>query len=281
MAKKRAVTYARVSGDDKHKTGGENLADQTRLCKEYAEKQGYVVLATLEEDDRGARGADFDLPMINKAIDMAHNQEFDVLVVRELDRLARDMAKQIYIERELERTNVKIEYVLYDFPDTPEGRFQKHIHASVAELEKELIKRRMSRGKRRELRKGQLINHGHPPFGYQNTSVDGKRTLAIEEKEAQVVRTIFDLYLNGDGNSGPMSIRAIAKRLTKLRIPTYADRRRKGDCTTKSAMGHGEWGDSSVANILGNETYKGTWFYGQRGWDREDWIAFELFQCGD
>ena len=158
MAKKRAVTYARVSGDDKHKTGGENLADQTRLCKEYAEKQGYVILATLEEDDRGARGADFDLPMINKAIDMAHNQEFDVLVVRELDRLARDMAKQIYIERELERTNVKIEYVLYDFPDTPEGRFQKNIHASVAELEKELIKRRMSRGKRRELRKGQLIN---------------------------------------------------------------------------------------------------------------------------
>lgn len=93
--KKRAVTYARVSGNDRAKTGGENLADQTRLCREHAIKRGYQIVADLAENDRGASGATFDLPQLSEALKMAHAGEYDVLIVRELDRLSRDLAKQL------------------------------------------------------------------------------------------------------------------------------------------------------------------------------------------
>ena len=273
---KRAVTYARVSSDDRAKTGGQNLADQRRLCKEHAQERGYEIVAELQEDDRGASGATFDLPELSKVLDMARNGEFDVLVVRELDRLSRDLAKQLIVEQELKRANVTIEYVLYDFPDTPEGRLNKNLRAMLAEYEREKIKQRMRRGKLRKIRNGEAINHGHPPFGYKNVEVDGKAKLAINEEEAKTVRLIFRLYTKGDGEEGPMSMRALAKHLTELQIPTYSDLRRKGDCTTKTVSKRGHWGRSSVGSMLSNETYTGTWYYGQRDWDEEDWIPVEV-----
>ena len=85
---KRAVLYARVSGDDRGKDG-RNLKSQLDMCREYALAKGYTIIAELAEDDRGARGASFDLEQLSRALDMARAGEFDVLVVRELDRFAR------------------------------------------------------------------------------------------------------------------------------------------------------------------------------------------------
>lgn len=143
---KRAVLYGRVSGDDKAKTGGENLRAQIDLCREYATKEGYTVVAELAEDDQGASGATFDLPQLSKAMDMARNGEYDVLIACELDRLSRDLAKQLIVEQELKRSGVTIEYALYDFPDTPEGRLNKNLRAMLAEYEREKIAQRMTRG---------------------------------------------------------------------------------------------------------------------------------------
>ena len=63
------------------------------MCRKYALASEYMVIAELAEDDRGARGADFDLPMLNKALKMAQAGEFDALIVREIDRFARNLAK--------------------------------------------------------------------------------------------------------------------------------------------------------------------------------------------
>jgi len=92
-----------------------------------------VILAELTEDDRGAPGASFDLEKLNLAREMAHNGDFDVLVVREIDRFARSLAKQLFVEEELKRAGVEIDYVLGEYPDTPEGNLMTNVKASVAE----------------------------------------------------------------------------------------------------------------------------------------------------
>jgi DNA invertase Pin-like site-specific DNA recombinase len=51
-------------------------------------------VAELAEDVQGASGASFELPKLNRVLDMAEAGEFDVLAVRELDRLSRNLAKQ-------------------------------------------------------------------------------------------------------------------------------------------------------------------------------------------
>jgi DNA invertase Pin-like site-specific DNA recombinase len=80
MMTKRAVLYARVSSDDRGKDG-RNLKGQLDMCRKHAQNHGWTVVEELPEDDRGASGADIDLPMLNRARQMAELGQFDVLVV--------------------------------------------------------------------------------------------------------------------------------------------------------------------------------------------------------
>jgi hypothetical protein len=72
----RAVVYARVSSDDRG-NDGRNLQGQLEMCREYALKQGWHVVADLAEDDKGASGAALELPELKKARDMARAKNFD------------------------------------------------------------------------------------------------------------------------------------------------------------------------------------------------------------
>ena len=150
---KRAVLYARVSGDDRD-NDGRNLAGQLDMCREYAINKGYSIVAELHEDDRGASGASFNLPQLLKAQDLASAGTYDVLVTREIDRFARSLAKQLIVEEELKRHGVRVEYVLGDYPETPEGQLMKNIKATIAEYERLKIRERVIRGRRLHARAG-------------------------------------------------------------------------------------------------------------------------------
>jgi DNA invertase Pin-like site-specific DNA recombinase len=50
---KRAVLYARVSGDDRD-NDGRNLNGQLDMCRDHALSKGYRVVAELAEDEKGA-----------------------------------------------------------------------------------------------------------------------------------------------------------------------------------------------------------------------------------
>jgi DNA invertase Pin-like site-specific DNA recombinase len=135
---KRAVLYARTSYDDRD-TDGRNLAGQLEMAREYALSKGYRIVAELAEDDKGASGASFELPKLGEVLEMAEAKEFDVLIPREIDRLSRNLAKQLIVEEELKRFGVDVEYALGEYPDTLEGRLNKHIRATIAEYEREKV----------------------------------------------------------------------------------------------------------------------------------------------
>lgn len=255
---KRAVLYARVSGDD---TASEsrNLAGQLAMCREYAEKQGWEVVAELHEDDRGASGVSLDLPQLNRVLEMARLGAFDVLVVRELDRLSRSLAKQLLVEEELRRAGVQISYVLGEYPDTLEGTLGKHIRAAIAEYERLKIRERTVRAKRLKVQSGKVLLHGNrAPYGYR-ASEDGN-ALVIYEPEARIVRLIYDWYVNGDEDGRQLGGRAIAARLTEMGASTYYDRH---GCAQRSHV-PGHWSSGTVHHILACETYAGRWYYGRR-----------------
>ncbi len=101
-------------------------------------------------------------------------------------------------------------------------------------------KKVLTRGKEISLRAGWYIN-AVTPYGYEREwAMEGNRrrpTLKIIEEEAQIVRQIFDWYVN----EGIGAIK-ICQRLNAMGIPA-----RKG----------GLWKKSSVINILKNEHYIG------------------------
>ncbi|MCA9992604.1 MAG: recombinase family protein [Anaerolineales bacterium] len=254
---KRAVLYARVSKEDSRNVTS-SLTSQLEMCREYAQEKGWQVVEALAEDDRGASGASFDLPKLGRALELARAGEIDVLVVRELDRFARGLAKQLIIEGEFRRYGVTIEYVQGEYPDTPEGALNKNIKAVIAEYERLKIAERMTRGRRQSVKAGNVLTHGAPPYGYKTVKKeDGRTKLEIDEEAAIVVRMIFNWYAH-DG----YSLNEVLRQLNALRLPTPTDiRNTRG---TKKRKAWGEWSKATVHNILNNETYAGTWHYGKR-----------------
>jgi len=256
---KRAVLYARCSGDDRGKDG-RNLASQLELARQYALGKGYQIVEEVSEDDKGASGAAFELEGLTRIRAMAAAGAFDVLIPREIDRLSRNLAKQLIVEEELRRAGVGIEYALAEYPDTPEGRLSKHIRATIAEYEREKIVERIVRGRSNKVKAGNVLTYGRVPFGYQMGEVDGKATLIICEPEAQVVRLIFSWYANGNSDGQPMAITDIARELTRLGVPTRGDTSRL-HCGKKRGLY--EWARGTVHRMLKNETYAGCWYYGK------------------
>ena len=260
---KRAILYARVSGDDRA-MDGRNLAGQLDMCREYAERQGWQVVAELAEDERGVSGARLDAPQLARALDMAAAGQYDVLIVREIDRLARDVGKQYIVEGELKRAGVRIAYVLGEYPDTPEGELQKAIKAAIASYERTKIAERSTRGRRREASRGSTIVHGKPPYGYDVIHDGDKYQLVINEVQAEVVRLIYQWY------TGPERIpgRSICTRLNEAGIV---------------APRGGEWRHGQLRRVLTSETYCGRWYYGkynghsgQSTNDPSEWIAVNV-----
>ena len=252
----RAVCYARVSSDDT-KRDGRNLAGQLEMCRKYAVEHGYGVVAELAEDDRGASGAAFELEQLDRTRDMARAGEFDVLVVREIDRLSRSLAKQLIVEEELRRADVRIEYVLGEYPDTPEGNLMKNVRASVAEYERLKIQERMERGRVLKVKAGSVMTSGHPIFGYAIVNSGSRFSFEIIDEEVAIVRQIFDWYVHGDSSGQPLTLVGIQKRLQAMRIRSKADRKEGTDTC--------RWPRSSLAYILDNLTYTGEWQYNGPG----------------
>ncbi|MBE7469622.1 MAG: hypothetical protein DPW09_17795 [Anaerolineae bacterium] len=251
----RAVIYARISGDDS-KQEGRNLQGQLEMGRKHIIKKGYELIAELPEDERKfTSGADMDLPQLKKVLEMAHNREFDVLIVREPDRLSRDLTKWIILQEELRRNGVRIEFSLIEYADTDEGELLKNFSAVLADFERKKIIQRTIRGRQQKVKAGNVLMAGRPPYGYSLGKHEGKTTLEIVESEAVIVRLVFNWYLEG------ASLGKIAQRLSDMHVKTPNETGRRVIRIKK--MGFTEWGKSTVSKILNNETYVGTWRYGK------------------
>lgn len=252
----RCVLYARVSGDDrKYATSG--IEGQLNDCRKYAKEKGYKVIGEFfETPDKYTSGYDW-LPELEKVLKLAGQRAFDVLIVREIDRLARNRFKQMSIENRLEALGIRVEYIIGQYEDTSEGRLLKGLMGEFAEYERHKIKERTVRGMIRTVESGNVFTGGSiAPYGFEIAKVDGKRVLIINEAEASIIQLIFDFYVNKNKTQGE-----IADYLNGLNTP----RPGKGK-NHKKNVGRGKgitpnWNPSNIHNILSDEVYIGQWHY--------------------
>jgi site-specific DNA recombinase len=241
---KRAILYARVSGDDrKYATSG--IESQLNDCRKYADERGYKIVGEVyETPDKVTSGADW-LPELDRVLKLAQSDGFDVLVVREIDRLARNRFKQMSVEIQLESCGARVEYVIGQFEESAKGRLLKGLMSEFAEYEREKIRQRTARGIVRSVEAGNVKLSGFgAPYGYTLGTKDGKRVLIVNEQEAAIVRLVFDMYVN--------------QRLGMFTIAEYLSERQVPAPKRSSA-----WQESVVGLILANETYTGRWYDGK------------------
>jgi DNA invertase Pin-like site-specific DNA recombinase len=140
----RCVIYCRVSTEGQR--DNYSLPEQERMCLERAQERGYHVVKVIKE---AHSGADVDRPGMNEVLDLAHEGKFNVLLVSDLDRFARDMAPKILLKKELTECGVRIEYVLKDFSNDSTGELLEDILSAFAAHERRTIVARSKRGKSR------------------------------------------------------------------------------------------------------------------------------------
>ena len=251
---KRAILYARVSGDDR-KNATSSIDSQLDACRAYCTARGYSIVGEAFEDpDKHTSGADW-LPELDKLLRLAPSRTFDVLICREVDRLARNRFKQLATEIELENHGVTVEYVVGQFADSDEGRLLKGLVSEFAEYERKKINRRTHRGRLDSVKAGKVtVGGSNAPFGYDLVKEAGTRRLVVNEDESVIVRLIFHLYaVEG------YTLYRVCEYLTAHNVAPPGKganhRRRKQQ---------GAWYETTIAYILSCETYTGAWHYGKQ-----------------
>ncbi|MBI5304002.1 MAG: recombinase family protein [Chloroflexi bacterium] len=254
MMHKRAVLYARVSTDDQADKGY-SLPSQIELCRKYAERLGFTIVAEFLEDHSGATPI-AERPEGKKMAALIKSRQADAVVAYQVDRLSRDIVDLLATVRIWIRAGIEVHAC--DI-----GKIESELDIVLVikgwqgSDERKKIIERTSRGRYTKAQKGKVVGNGKPPFGYRYE--DG--SLIIVESEAKIVILVFHWYVYGDGDNKPMTMWKIAVRLTEMGFPTPSlmygrrvNRRRENHI----------WSLGTIRSILSNETYAGVWRYGKR-----------------
>lgn len=239
-----AAIYARVSSDRQREE--HTIGSQTEALREYAQNKVYTVPEEWVFQDEGYSGATLVRPGLERLRDLASEGQIETLLIFSPDRLSRKYAYQVLLIEEFSRNGVDIEFVKSPKATTPEEQLLLQFQGMISEYERAQIAERSRRGKRHRAKSGSVNVLSGAPYGYRymkKTEISSAYYEVIE-RQAEVVRTVFRLYTEGD-----LSINAIAGWLNENEIPTY--------------KGISRWERSTVWGMLRNPAYKGAACFGK------------------
>ena len=230
-----AVIYSRVSTDAQEKDGS-SLVTQERAGIEYAQTVGRRVVKCIRDT---ASGFTLDRPGIQEVRQMVRAGLVDVVIAYAVDRLSRNQNQVGVLFDKMEQAGVLLEFVTENFEDTAVGRFIRSARAFVAEVEREKISERTTRGKTERARSGRIPQGtGKGIYGYEYIRETGRREVVADQ--AAIIQQIFEQFCLGAGCS------RIAGQLNRGGV---------------QAFGGGQWHPLTVRRILLNETYTGRTVY--------------------
>jgi len=186
----RAAIYTRVSTDNQAEVEFNSCEAQEAKIRAFISSQENMEICNVYADP-GFTGANLDRPALIGLLNDIENNRIDVVLSYKIDRLTRSPKDFYYLIEVFESHNVSFISVTERFDtSTPSGRLLRNIMLTFAQFERELTSER-TKDKMLERAKKGLHGGGIPPFGYKN--VDKK--LVIEPKEAEIVRRIFNYYI--------------------------------------------------------------------------------------
>lgn len=234
----KAVVYARIS---KEEQSVYSLEEQINECKRYIQAEGHEWVDTYLDD--GYSSKDMNRPALQSMLEDIKTKKFGLIVIWKLDRLTRDTFDGLLmVKNHFKPNGIEFASKTEDIDTTtPDGFMMFTIRLSMAQAEREKIRERVILGHQARARTGKR-NSPIAPYGYR---CGEDLVLEVVEDEADIVRLIFNMYLEGNGHA------RICERLTEM-----------GVSPPKSAK---IWYEKTVRIILSNHAY-----YGASDWKRKD-----------
>lgn len=226
--KKRVAAYARISvekGRTTHSLSSQ-ISRYSKLIQSNPEWEYAGVYA-----DKAVSGTSKDRPEFTRLLDDAKSGEIDIILTKSISRFARNTVDLLETVRELKDLGVEIRFEKENINSLSEdGELMLTLLASFAQEEARSISENVKWGIRKNFQKG--IGNSFHIYGYRWTGTE----FVVVEEEAEIVRLIYDNYLNG------ISAEKTEKQLAKMGIKSYTG---------------GPFKASSVRTILKQERYTG------------------------
>ena len=250
-----AALYARVSSDKQDVDL--SVAAQLRALRDYAEKNGYMVVREYVDEAESGRVA--DRPQFRRMLDEARKPEapFKEILVWKFSRFTRKREHAVAFKSMLRRRGIRVVSITEQADDTPTGKLLEAIIESVDDFYSENLAQEVTRGMREAASRGFWVT-SYAPYGYRRVHVqDGPKKrprLDLDPPADAVVRRVFDMALRGK------SILDITKTLNSEGIPTTNGKK---------------WLKTTVHTMLANEAYTGTVVWGTNAKDGQPPVRVE------
>lgn len=228
---RKAAVYARFSSDNQR---DESIDAQVRAVEDYAQKNSIEIIKIYVDKAKSATSD--KRPEFQKMIKDSELGIFDTLIVHKLDRFSRNKYDSAVYKRKLKVNGIRLISVTENLDGSPESIILESVIEGMAEYYSQNLAREVMKGMRESAYQCKHLG-GIPPLGYD---VDNNKKYVINEKEAEVVRKIFELYVNGYGYG---------------QIIEYMNNH--GYKTKKGR----EFGKNSIYGILYNEKYSGIYIF--------------------
>ena len=229
----------------------ESVTNQRRLINSFIDRNGNIGANCKEFIDDGCSGTNFDRPGWNKLQEQMEAGKIKVVITKSLSRLGRSNFECSYfLDYYFPENNIRY-IAIQEQIDTGNGENTNNEYAALNNFINEKYSRDLSKNIKRVYRMKQQSGEymgGIPVYGYKKDPND-KHKLIIDEEAADVVREIFDKYLELQSQS------AVMKYLTDKKVPipeVY-----KGTRRGIKAKHPYEWNYHTIRSILRNQMYIG------------------------
>ncbi|AUR03432.1 putative integrases/recombinase [Phaeobacter inhibens] len=245
-----AILYARVSSAEQAKSDL-SIPDQMESMRKHCRQAGITVA---HEFSDARSGRSLDGRSLGEILDIIKSGTvtINLLIVHSFSRLARESYEAEWLWRELEKLGVQIVSITQPIEDSPTGGLLRQMINVFDEYTSNEIAKHVTRTMKFNAEHG-FWNGGLPPFGYV-AAVAGmrgkkvKKKLAVDPNEAEDVRLIFTLYLDGDGKTGPMGVKKVAQWMN-----SHGHSRRGRNWTT-----------GQLHRLLTDAVYVGDYLFGKK-----------------
>ncbi len=246
----RAAIYARYSSENQRP---ESIEDQIASCRKLAAERGYLLVEDHVYADRAASGAREDRPGLNALRAAVPHDVFDVVLVDDLSRLARNTLLLLSTLEEFRFNGVRVVSVADGLDsDDREATIGIQVRGVFNELQLQDLRKKTLRGQIGQKERGFTV--GEATYGFRSVPVgtiridkkgrprpDGYR-MTIDPREAAIILRIFSAFADGRSES------SIVRELNSEGV---AGRRKT----------HSGWSPATVHRMLRNEKYAGRWVW--------------------
>jgi len=187
---KQCAIYTRVSTDLQAEKEFSSCESQEQKIRSFIESQDNWQIFKVYSD-AGYTGANTNRPALQELLEDIKQNKIDIILAYKIDRLTRSPKDFYQLIEVFDKYQTDFISITERFDtSTPAGRLLRNIMLTFAQFERELTSER-TKDKMLERAKKGLYNGGNAPFGYQRKN----KKLVINQKEAEIIRLIFDTYV--------------------------------------------------------------------------------------